>query len=136
MKRLRAAVVGVGYLGRFHAQKYAAHPDVDLVAVVDSSERRAQEVAAVPLDEAVDVVGVRQVRGERFGLLAPGLVQRYRRPPLHPSLVVPRRPPVPDQQHRRHTGRTAAGSIRFAGPAGSHPPLPVGPPAGDDGRNP
>ena len=33
--RMRAAVVGVGYLGRFHAQKYAAHPDVDLVAVVD-----------------------------------------------------------------------------------------------------
>ena len=32
--RLRAGVVGVGYLGRFHALKYAAHPDVDLVAVV------------------------------------------------------------------------------------------------------
>jgi predicted dehydrogenase len=45
MSRLRAAVVGVGYLGRFHAAKYAAHPDVDLVAVVDLDETRAAAVA-------------------------------------------------------------------------------------------
>jgi predicted dehydrogenase len=34
-KSLRAAVIGVGYLGRFHAQKYAALPNVELVGVVD-----------------------------------------------------------------------------------------------------
>ena len=45
MRRLRTAVVGVGYLGRFHAQKYAAHPDCDLVAVVDADAGRAQRVA-------------------------------------------------------------------------------------------
>ncbi|HEX6828629.1 MAG TPA: Gfo/Idh/MocA family oxidoreductase [Burkholderiales bacterium] len=45
-RRLRAAVVGVGYLGRFHAQKYAALPDVELVGVVDASRERAAEVAA------------------------------------------------------------------------------------------
>ncbi|HPP81649.1 MAG TPA: Gfo/Idh/MocA family oxidoreductase, partial [Deltaproteobacteria bacterium] len=45
MSRLRVAVVGVGYLGRFHAQKYAAMDDVDLVAVVDVDQGRAQEVA-------------------------------------------------------------------------------------------
>lgn len=43
---LRAAVVGAGYLGRFHAQKYAALPGVDLVAVVDTDLARAQAVAA------------------------------------------------------------------------------------------
>jgi predicted dehydrogenase len=43
--RLRAGVIGVGYLGRFHVEKYHALPDVDLVAVVDSDLARAQEVA-------------------------------------------------------------------------------------------
>ena len=45
-KKLRAAVIGVGYLGRFHAQKYASLDDVDLVGVVDASRERAEEVAA------------------------------------------------------------------------------------------
>ncbi|MFO7859391.1 MAG: Gfo/Idh/MocA family oxidoreductase [Ectothiorhodospiraceae bacterium] len=45
MTGLRAAVIGAGYLGRFHAQKYAGHPDVDLVAVVDADAERAQTVA-------------------------------------------------------------------------------------------
>ncbi|MGH8620922.1 MAG: Gfo/Idh/MocA family protein, partial [Burkholderiales bacterium] len=46
MKKLRAAVIGVGRLGRHHAAKYAEHPDVDLVAVADVSEPSAREVAA------------------------------------------------------------------------------------------
>lgn len=45
MNTLRAAVIGAGYLGRFHAQKYAALGDVDLVAVVDRDPARAREVA-------------------------------------------------------------------------------------------
>jgi len=45
MQTLRAAVIGVGYLGRFHAQKYAALEGVELVAVVDRDLARAQEVA-------------------------------------------------------------------------------------------
>ena len=36
--RLRTAVVGVGYLGRFHAQKYAALDASQLVAIADPSE--------------------------------------------------------------------------------------------------
>ncbi len=42
---LRAGVVGVGYLGRFHAQKYAALPDVTLVGVVDVDHARATAIA-------------------------------------------------------------------------------------------
>lgn len=42
---LRVGVVGVGYLGRFHAQKYAALPGVTLVAVVDTNADRAAEIA-------------------------------------------------------------------------------------------
>ncbi len=45
MSNLRAAVIGVGYLGRFHAQKYAALEGVDLVGVVDANAQRAREVA-------------------------------------------------------------------------------------------
>lgn len=37
MEKIRAAVIGVGYLGRFHAQKYAQAAACELVAVVDAS---------------------------------------------------------------------------------------------------
>jgi predicted dehydrogenase len=43
--RLRVAVVGTGHLGRIHARINAEMADVDLVAVVDSDEARAHEVA-------------------------------------------------------------------------------------------
>jgi predicted dehydrogenase len=46
MRKLRAAVIGVGYLGRFHAQKYAASEECELVAVVDSQPDVAAKVAA------------------------------------------------------------------------------------------
>lgn len=42
---LKAAVVGVGYLGTFHAEKYAASERSELVAVVDVFEERAQRLA-------------------------------------------------------------------------------------------
>ncbi|MGL1932936.1 MAG: Gfo/Idh/MocA family oxidoreductase [Desulfotalea sp.] len=44
-KIIRAAVIGVGYLGRFHAQKYAGIEGVELVAVVDANLEQAQAVA-------------------------------------------------------------------------------------------
>ena len=40
------AVVGVGYLGQFHAEKYSASTNAELCAVVDINEARAREVAA------------------------------------------------------------------------------------------
>lgn len=46
MKRIRAAVIGVGYLGQFHAEKYSQLANAELVAVVDSSRERAGEIAA------------------------------------------------------------------------------------------
>ena len=45
MEKIRAAVVGVGYLGRFHAQKYAQLPGCELVAVVDANAETRQRVA-------------------------------------------------------------------------------------------
>lgn len=45
MKKLKCAVIGTGYLGKFHAEKYALLPDCELVAVVDINETAAQAVA-------------------------------------------------------------------------------------------
>lgn len=42
----RAAVIGVGHLGRHHARILGAAPEVDLVAVVDIDVDRARAVAA------------------------------------------------------------------------------------------
>jgi predicted dehydrogenase len=42
--RMRAAVVGVGHLGRFHAEKYAGNPDIELAAVVDVDAARARAI--------------------------------------------------------------------------------------------
>lgn len=68
MTKIRAGVIGVGYLGRFHAQKYAALPEAELVGVVDLDPQRATAVAQecqtqaftdyrelLPLVEAVSV---------------------------------------------------------------------------------
>jgi DUF1009 family protein/predicted dehydrogenase len=41
----RVAVVGVGYLGQFHAEKYAALEETNLVAVVDVKSSRAKRLA-------------------------------------------------------------------------------------------
>ena len=45
MKKLKVGVVGVGYLGKFHAQKYSHMPDVELVGVVDIDAAQARKVA-------------------------------------------------------------------------------------------
>ena len=65
---LRTAVIGVGYLGKFHAQKFAEIPDADLVAVVDvdidARERVAKELGVDAVGDyrklmgAVDAVSV------------------------------------------------------------------------------
>jgi len=45
-KRIKTAVVGVGYLGRLHAQKYAMLDGAEFVGVFDANPARAAEVAA------------------------------------------------------------------------------------------
>ncbi len=52
---LRMAVVGSGYLGRFHAQKYQQLAQCDLVAISDVSAERAAEIAGeLGTDAVVD----------------------------------------------------------------------------------
>jgi predicted dehydrogenase len=44
-KKINAAVIGVGYLGTFHAEKYSQLKDVNLIGVVDVDSDRAKAVA-------------------------------------------------------------------------------------------
>ena len=45
MSKIRCAVIGVGYLGRFHAQKYQQLPNAKLVAVCDVNPKAAKAVS-------------------------------------------------------------------------------------------
>jgi predicted dehydrogenase len=53
MSKIRAVVIGVGYLGRFHAQKYAQLPACELIAVADGREEVRKAVAAEVSAQAV-----------------------------------------------------------------------------------
>ena len=44
-KPVKAAVIGVGYLGKFHAEKYATLPNSELVGVADANAEQCQEIA-------------------------------------------------------------------------------------------
>jgi predicted dehydrogenase len=61
MNKLKCAVIGAGYLGKFHAEKYAALADCELVAVVDVNQEAAQMVAdqfgAQPLTDYRSLLG-------------------------------------------------------------------------------
>ena len=46
MGQTKVGVIGVGYLGRFHAQKYAALPEAKLVGVADVNAEQGKRVAA------------------------------------------------------------------------------------------
>lgn len=45
MNPLRCAVIGVGYLGKFHAEKYIKTPNTQLVAVCDNHQSQANSIA-------------------------------------------------------------------------------------------
>ena len=45
MKTLKTAVIGVGYLGKFHAQKYHALKNSDLISVCDNDIENAKNIA-------------------------------------------------------------------------------------------
>ena len=51
---LRTAVIGVGYLGKFHAQKFAEIPGSELLAVVDVDQQVREKVAS---SLGVDAIG-------------------------------------------------------------------------------
>jgi predicted dehydrogenase len=46
MNKVRVGVIGVGYLGNFHAEKYRRMDNVELIGVFDTNQDRAKEVSA------------------------------------------------------------------------------------------
>lgn len=46
MKKIRVAVIGAGYLGKLHAEKYALIPQAELIGVSDITLARAEELAS------------------------------------------------------------------------------------------
>ena len=61
MAKVRTAVVGVGHQGKWHAEKFAALEDSDLVAVVDSDADRcgslAEELNVKAITDFKDLIG-------------------------------------------------------------------------------
>jgi predicted dehydrogenase len=61
MPTVRTAVVGVGYLGKFHAQKYAQLPESELIAVCDTDTENVREIAeqygVKPVTDIRDLIG-------------------------------------------------------------------------------
>jgi len=45
MNEIRVGVVGIGYLGNYHLQKYFKLPNCKIVGVVDLMEERARKAA-------------------------------------------------------------------------------------------
>ncbi|MCH9770024.1 MAG: Gfo/Idh/MocA family oxidoreductase, partial [Gammaproteobacteria bacterium] len=45
MGKIRTAVVGVGYLGHYHAEKYAKLANSELTALCDINSKRLQDFA-------------------------------------------------------------------------------------------
>lgn len=60
-KKITCAVIGTGYLGKFHAEKYAALENCELVAVVDTdpdaAARVAEKVGSRPLTDYRELLG-------------------------------------------------------------------------------
>jgi len=59
VEKIKIGVVGVGYFGQFHAEKYAKIEETELVGVVDANVSRAREVAkrcrAQPFEHHTDL---------------------------------------------------------------------------------
>ena len=45
MNKIKVAVVGIGYLGEFHAEKYKNNKNAELIALVDTDRQRIEEVS-------------------------------------------------------------------------------------------
>ncbi len=62
MKKLRVGVIGVGYLGQFHAEKYASLPQVELTGVADADPARAaliaQKLNTRSFSDPADLLGI------------------------------------------------------------------------------
>jgi predicted dehydrogenase len=57
-KKIRVAVIGNGYMGKFHAEKFAASAQAELAAVIDADPARASETDYKPWLSKLDAACV------------------------------------------------------------------------------
>jgi len=62
MNRIKCAVIGVGYLGKFHTEKYANLPNAELVAVCDTNEKLCNELGT--LYDTTPIVNYEELLGK------------------------------------------------------------------------
>lgn len=116
---VKVGVVGVGYLGRFHALNYAQMPQVQLVGVYDQNRERAMEVAKEAncqpyfelhalLDE-VDAVSL-AVPTDHHGPLGKQILERG----IHCLIEKPIAETIEQADHLIHTAK-ANGAILHVG---------------------
>jgi len=89
MKKLRTGVIGVGYLGQFHAEKYASLPNSELVGVVDPDRTRAELVAQKLSSRAFDDASLLLGKVDAVSIVAPTVLHhRLARPFLEAGVHV------------------------------------------------
>lgn len=74
MAKLAVGVVGVGYLGHFHALIHARHPGVELVGVVDTNVQTARKVAEGTGCAVFENIGALLERVEAVSIVVPTTV--------------------------------------------------------------
>ena len=116
---MRTAVIGVGYLGRFHAQKYKSLAGSELVGVADPSREARAAVAAE--------LGVREIADYRELLGAVDAVSIVTPTPLHYAIA---REFLESGAHvlveKPMTATVAEGESLIAAARGAHRVLQVG----------
>ena len=104
-KALRTAVIGVGHMGRHHTRLYHELPEAELVAVVDTDEKRAAEAAklygATPL---TDVSALLDLNLDAVSIAVPTIAHEAIAAPLIEAGValLIEKPLTPDTASARH----------------------------------
>ena len=103
-KQLRAAVVGVGHMGRHHARLYHDLAESELVAVVDTNAERAQEIGKqYDAPALTDISALLDLKPDAVTLAVPTVVHEKLAAPLIEagiSLLI-EKPLAPDTKSAR-----------------------------------
>lgn len=69
--KIKVGVIGVGYLGRFHAMRWKEVPGVELVGVTDVDQGRAQEIAGEVGCRAFENIGSLLEQAQAVSIVVP-----------------------------------------------------------------
>ena len=65
MSKFKVAVIGVGYLGEFHAQKYHTNNKVKLIGIVDTNNNRCRKIGnALGVNSNFEALVVKKIHSD------------------------------------------------------------------------